>query len=154
MNSYHINLVDADATVALGKRLAELLTAPCVVYLVGDLGAGKTTFSRGLIQGFGYQGNVKSPTYTLVEPYELANVSIYHFDLYRLADPQELEFIGIEEYFNQSSICLVEWPDKGQGWLASADIQINIEHNNEQRSATIDAMSALGETIVATLNAD
>ncbi|WP_016955283.1 tRNA (adenosine(37)-N6)-threonylcarbamoyltransferase complex ATPase subunit type 1 TsaE [Catenovulum agarivorans] len=151
MQSYQIDLADADATVALGKQLAALISAPCVVYLIGDLGAGKTTFSRGLIQGFGYEGNVKSPTYTLVEPYELADVSIYHFDLYRLADPQELEFIGIEEYFTQSSICLVEWPDKGQGWLASADIQINIEHKNEQRSAEIVGLTAIGQKIVEQL---
>ncbi|WP_440903573.1 tRNA (adenosine(37)-N6)-threonylcarbamoyltransferase complex ATPase subunit type 1 TsaE [Catenovulum sp. SX2] len=151
MQSYQIDLADADATVALGKQLAALISAPCVVYLIGDLGAGKTTFSRGLIQGFGYTGNVKSPTYTLVEPYELADVSIYHFDLYRLADPQELEFIGIEEYFTQSSICLVEWPDKGQGWLASADIQINIEHKNEQRSAEIVGLTAIGQKIVEQL---
>ena len=151
MQSYQIDLADADATVALGKQLAALISAPCVVYLIGDLGAGNTTFSRGLIQGFGYAGNVKSPTYTLVEPYELADVSIYHFDLYRLADPQELEFIGIEEYFIQSSICLVEWPDKGQGWLASADIQINIEHKNEQRSAEIVGLTAIGQKIVEQL---
>ena len=151
MQSYQIDLADADATVALGKQLAALISAPCVVYLIGDLGAGKTTFSRGLIQGFGYTGNVKSPTYTLVEPYELPDVSIYHFDLYRLADPQELEFIGIEEYFTQSSICLVEWPDKGQGWLASADIQINIEHKNEQRSAEIVGLTAIGQKIIEQL---
>lgn len=152
MTEKKIHLADADATVALGHQLASLISLPCFIYLEGDLGAGKTTFSRGLIQGFGHQGNVKSPTYTLVEPYELANVSIFHFDLYRLADPEELEFMGIRDYFNGNNLCLIEWPEKGHGWLEPADILVNMEYSGEQRTICLVAKSERGQQILAQLD--
>ncbi|WP_143870334.1 tRNA (adenosine(37)-N6)-threonylcarbamoyltransferase complex ATPase subunit type 1 TsaE [Catenovulum sediminis] len=148
---YEIELTDAEKTVQFGRKLSTAVEAPLVIYLEGDLGAGKTTFSRGLIQGLGFSGNVKSPTYTLVEPYELHNLNVYHFDLYRLADPQELDFIGIEEYFSENNIVIIEWPEKGAGWLAQADLMVNMYHKAEQRSLKIEAKTALGTRVVEKL---
>ncbi|NMH60922.1 tRNA (adenosine(37)-N6)-threonylcarbamoyltransferase complex ATPase subunit type 1 TsaE [Alteromonas ponticola] len=151
-----ITVVSEAETQHLASRLASAWETQgypgCVIYLNGDLGAGKTTFSRFLIQHSGHQGNVKSPTYTLVEPYELGDKSIYHFDLYRLADPEELEFMGIRDYFSARSLCIVEWPQKGSGCLASADIIINITVEGEQRSFSMTASSDVGESMLSQLN--
>lgn len=151
MNTFSKTLTDQDATVAIGKKLAASLEKPTVIFLHGDLGAGKTTFSRGVICGLGHEGNVKSPTYTLVEPYQLAGLNAYHFDLYRLADPEELEFMGFRDYLDDAAVCLIEWPEKGQGMLPSSDLDIELAYMGEQRKIVINANSAIGEEILVRL---
>lgn len=145
-------LADEEATVVLAGVLAQQCQQGLVIYLEGDLGAGKTTFSRGFIQGLGHLGKVKSPTYTLVEPYEIGEWRVFHFDLYRLSDPEELEFMGIRDYFDPDCICLIEWPDKGAGLLAPADLHINIDYTTEGRHLTLQGMSEKGVQFFKRLN--
>jgi tRNA threonylcarbamoyladenosine biosynthesis protein TsaE len=150
--SKHFELADEEATVALAGKLALHCHQGMVIYLEGDLGAGKTTFSRGFIQGLGHIGKVKSPTYTLVEPYEIADWRVFHLDLYRLSDPEDLEVMGIRDYFDADCICLIEWPDKGAGLLASADLHISIEYTQTGRALSMQAKSAKGSDLLKLLN--
>lgn len=119
------------------QKLAVSITAPKTIYLQGDLGAGKTTFCRAFIQALGHVGSVKSPTYTLVEPYHLDGVSIYHCDLYRLAGGEELELLGFRDFLNENSLLLIEWPEKAEGYLPKADILIELSHAGEERELVI-----------------
>lgn len=139
VQSYIFHLADEAATLALAALFAPHLRHGAVVYLQGDLGAGKTTFSRGLLQAMGHQGNVKSPTYTLVEPYIVADQQIFHFDLYRLRDPEELEFMGIRDYFTKGNLCLIEWPERGYGLLADADLDLQLQIDQNQRQLCVTA---------------
>ena len=140
---------------AIATQLAGHAVADLIIYLRGPLGAGKTTFARGFLRGLGYRGVVKSPTYTLVEPYSFeSGLMCYHFDLYRLADPEELEFTGARDYFNASSICLIEWPEKAAGYLAEADLDCHLQHHPQGRKMMLTACSAKGEQLMLRVQPD
>ncbi|MBN7795558.1 tRNA (adenosine(37)-N6)-threonylcarbamoyltransferase complex ATPase subunit type 1 TsaE [Parahaliea mediterranea] len=145
---WQVEAADEAAMVALGRGLAAVAQPALVVHLEGDLGMGKTTFSRGFIQGLGHEGAVKSPTYTLVEPYQLGQLEVFHFDLYRLGDPEELEFMGVRDYFREDAVCLVEWPGRGAGILPPPDIGINIVPAGLGRRLDIRAATVLGDTVL------
>jgi len=130
-------LVDEAATLEAGRAFSKRLHHGLTVYLHGDLGAGKTTFVRGVLQGLGYKGKVKSPTYTLVEPYVVSSYNIYHFDLYRFNYIEEWESAGFREYFNDETICFVEWPEKAGELLPEPDFDIKITHLPKGRTIEI-----------------
>lgn len=136
-----LQLADEQATLKLGKDFARSLVAGVNVYLHGDLGAGKTTLVRGALNGLGFLSKVKSPTYTLVEPYQVqvnkTIINVYHFDLYRFMDEEEWDAAGFRDYFNPHSICLIEWPDKAGSLIPQADIDVFLELNGEGRSARL-----------------
>ena len=154
-NTKSIFLPDEAAQVSLAADVGKQLKSSFIMLLKGDLGAGKTTFARGFIHASGFDGVVKSPTYTLVEPYSFdTGLVCYHFDLYRLADPEELEFTGARDYFNDSSICLIEWPEKAAGHLADADIDCVLEHHPLGRKITLSACSAKGKQLMLQVQPD
>ena len=130
--------------VALGRALAAACSAGMAVYLHGALGAGKTTLTRGIARGLGHRGAVKSPTYTLVEPYLDLRPPLYHLDLYRVGDPQELEFMGIREYFTSEALTVVEWPERGGEFLPAPDLGITIALRGAARQVTVAPLSAAG----------
>ena len=140
-------LADATATEQLGAQLAAAVT-PAVVYLVGDLGAGKTTLVRGLIHALGYRGKVRSPTYTLVEPYACDRCPVFHLDLYRLVDAEELEWLGLRDMLEEPALLLVEWAERGNGVLPPADLTIYMDYSGEGREARLVPASAAGKQLL------
>jgi tRNA threonylcarbamoyladenosine biosynthesis protein TsaE len=154
LESIQCEAVDEAAMLALGAALSAALVRGSVVYLVGDLGMGKTTLARGILRALGHEGTVKSPTYTLVEPYEVDAGSVFHFDLYRLGDPEELEFIGIRDYFDGDSLALVEWPQRGAGFLPPADLVVTIGPAGNGRHLDLVAHSSLGAQCLERLSGD
>ena len=145
-------LPDEASTLAFGAALARVLVPGLTIYLVGDLGAGKTTLTRGVLRGLGYGGKVKSPTYTLVELYTVSSLYLYHFDFYRFADPQEWEEAGFRDYFNAQSICLVEWPEKAGDLLPIPDLKIELAIQEHGRLLQARAETEVGRQCLERLN--
>ena len=151
MSEVTLYLADEQAMSYFGARIARITQGHGLIFLEGNLGMGKTTLSRGIIRGLGHVGAVKSPTFTLVEPYEIGDVRAFHFDLYRLVDPEELEFMGIRDYFEGDPLCLFEWPEKGAGVLPKPDLTITISPQDSGRSLTILSQGSRGEAWCAAL---
>ena len=191
--SKSLQIINEEAMLDLGKKLANLSYRGLIIYLDGDLGTGKTTLVRGFLRAMGHQGAVKSPTFTIVEPYLLdynklfnynvlddnlklntykekqqnlkclglkepglkeaalkePGLKIYHFDLYRLEDPEELEYIGIRDYLDGRAIALIEWPEKGYGLLPEADLVIKINHQKQQRQVELIPQSDNAQVLVS-----
>jgi tRNA threonylcarbamoyladenosine biosynthesis protein TsaE len=139
-------LPDEAATLALASAFSRACTPGLVIYLRGDLGAGKTTFTRGLLAGLGFHGRVKSPTYTLVESYPLPGITVHHFDLYRFADPDEWDDAGFRDYFGPDALCLVEWPDKGGGLLPPPDLELALSVEGDGRRYRLTAFTETGSS--------
>lgn len=153
-----IFLADEKATLIFGQLLATNCPSAINIYLYGDLGAGKTTLVRGLIQSFLPTVKVKSPTYTLLEDYDFSQITsaagnlnnlkhLYHFDLYRLLDPEELEYLGARDYFSDDAVCLVEWPQRGEGWLPPADLEIMLKYQGDGREVEMKSASEKGKSL-------
>ncbi len=142
-------LIGEEATLEFAANIASICKPPLIIFLQGDLGSGKTTFARGFISALGYSGNVKSPTFTLVETYDLENLRLYHFDLYRLNDPLELEYVGIRDLVGERDVmCLIEWPEKGGAELPPADLEIRLQYQGESRGVSCQAKSTKGQRII------
>ncbi|MGF6164968.1 tRNA (adenosine(37)-N6)-threonylcarbamoyltransferase complex ATPase subunit type 1 TsaE [Pseudomonas sp. ACN5] len=151
MSEVTLYLADEQAMSDFGARIARITQGHGLIFLEGNLGMGKTTLSRGIIRGLGHVGAVKSPTFTLVEPYEIGDIRAFHFDLYRLVDPEELEFLGIRDYFEDDALCLIEWPDKGAGFLPKPDLTITISPQDSGRSLKILSQGSRGKAWCAAL---
>lgn len=149
-----IRLQDPESQTRFGMRLAAAMVPPCVIYLQGDLGTGKTTLARGILRGLGHQGAVRSPTYTLIEPYDLGEVQLYHLDLYRLADPEELDYLGLRDLLEETALWVIEWPDRGHGLLPSPDLLIAIRYQADRRALSLTAGTERGEALLAHLLSD
>ncbi len=148
----HVHLADEAATRALGERVAAVLQPGASVHLSGDLGAGKTTLARGLIRALGFPGQVKSPSYALVEPYTDSRLTLYHFDFFRFKDPGEWRDAGLSECFNERAIWVVEWPEKAAGVLPPADLRVRLEISPRGgRHAAIEADTELGRACLSEL---
>lgn len=142
---------DEDAMLSFGARLLRHCSTGGVITLSGDLGAGKTTLVRGALEGLGFRGHVRSPTYTLIEPYVIDNLTVAHFDLYRLADAEELEYLGYREYLNSHTVCLVEWPEMASHYFSTADLALTISHQPQGRKLTWQSASPWGDERAAHL---
>jgi len=143
-----LHLKKESDTLKLGEHIAQHCPSQhFTIHLEGDLGAGKTTLTRGLLHQLGHQGNVKSPTYTLVEQYRLSDRSVFHFDLYRLTDPEELDYLGLDDYLSNNSLCIIEWASQGGSFLPKPDLIISLSYHNHSRNAELTPLSTQARAI-------
>ncbi|CAL7964151.1 N(6)-L-threonylcarbamoyladenine synthase, TsaE subunit [Gammaproteobacteria bacterium] len=151
-----ITIKTASAMQKLGAAIARVCEPDCTIYLRGELGAGKTTLVRGFLHELGHQGHVRSPTFTLLEPYQFDAYLVYHFDLYRLINAEEFAYIGGRDYFTEQSICLIEWPECGRGFLPAADLICNFDFaaKGKWRRVQLVSGSDKGKNIIGKLNND
>jgi tRNA threonylcarbamoyladenosine biosynthesis protein TsaE len=147
MTAWILPLPDEDAAGVFARRFCGRVQPPAVLYLEGDLGAGKTTFARAFIHGLGYQGYVKSPSYGLLETYQAGGLQILHLDLYRIEDPEELEYLAIRDLFDASTVLLVEWPDRGENALPEPDLVLHFDENHESRFVRLTAKTKKGQEL-------
>lgn len=152
MNALSILLPDAEAQERLGAALAAACPARSLIFLEGELGVGKTTLVRGFLRARGYAGPVRSPTYTLVEPYQLSTGAVYHLDLYRLGGGEELEYLGVRDLLDSDVVFLIEWPAQAAGWLPKPDLRIQIEHRDRGRAMRLLPTSPTGAKLLQRLN--
>ena len=145
--AWQIDVPDEAASAALAGRFAAVLEAPCVIYLQGDLGAGKTLFTRAYIHALGYEGYVKIPSYGLLETYEVAGKTVLHLDLYRIEDPEELEYLAIRDLYRRNTVLMVEWPDRGEHFLPAPDLVLKFGETAESRFIRCIPNSAHGRTL-------
>ncbi len=145
-----LHLVNEEATLNLGRQLAAYLRPGLTIFLEGDLGSGKTTLVRGLLRGLGFEGRVKSPTYTLVETYSSSSLYLYHFDLYRFTHEQEWLDAGFDELFTERNVCIVEWPERARRFLPDADVTIELAVEGDERRATLTSQKINIECLQAT----
>lgn len=150
--SWNAGAVDEPALCAIATRLATAAGEGGVIYLEGDLGAGKTTFARALLTSLGVGERVKSPTYSLIETYRAGALDAHHLDLYRIADAGELEWLGLADLWTPRALVLVEWPERGTGSLPPADLVVHFRHAGDRREVVAEPRSALGERLVAALS--
>jgi tRNA threonylcarbamoyladenosine biosynthesis protein TsaE len=148
----HLRLDGEKAQTDFGRRIAGHLEPPCVVNLQGDLGTGKTTLVRGVLRGLGHAGPVRSPTFTLLEPYEMGSMQLYHLDLYRLGDPEELEYLGLRDLLDEKSVLFVEWPERGRGVLPAPDLVILLRYADSGRELEVVAKGPRARLLVSWLS--
>ena len=151
--SHVVFIENEEAMLSFGGKIASFIEETAVIFLYGELGVGKTTWVRGFLKGLGHQGNVKSPTYALVENYHVAKSTVYHFDFYRLDDPEELEHMGIRDYFHEKVIAMIEWPEKGMMYLPPSDLSLHMTFFEEGREIKCVGESEQGQLIIERLRA-
>jgi tRNA threonylcarbamoyladenosine biosynthesis protein TsaE len=145
--AWRVNLPDEAASAALAGQFARALAPPCAIYLYGDLGAGKTLFTRACVHALGFEGYVKSPSYGLLETYRVSGLTVLHLDLYRIEDPEELEYLAIRDLYREDTVLMVEWPDKGSGYLPAPDVALEFDESDEGRFVNCHVFTGHGKDL-------
>ena len=151
--AWRVDLADEAASAALAGQFARALEPPCAVYLFGDLGAGKTLFTRACLHALGYEGYVKSPSYGLLETYRVSGLTVLHLDLYRIEDPEELEYLAIRDLYREDTVLMVEWPDRGSGHLPAPDLALEFDESNEERFVNCHVFTKHGRDLAGKIEA-